>query len=264
MKSNDIQAVILDWAGTTLDYGCMAPLHVFQKIFEEKGIQITEKEAREPMGLGKFDHICALLNMERIALAWQTLYGKKPDQQDGQALYEKFVPALMENLSDYTTLLDGVLEVIEYLRANQIKIGSTTGYTRQMMDVVEPLAKQQGYQPDCIVTPDHLPAGRPAPFMCFQNAIALNVQSMKHIIKAGDTISDIKEGVNAGCWTVGILEGSSELGLSPEALKTVSTHEFYRLCNETRKRYYEAGAHYVIQSIRDLPWVVATLNSRET
>lgn len=53
-----IKCVIMDWAGTAIDYGCFAPLNAFMKVFsEEKGIQITLRQAREPMGMLKIDHI---------------------------------------------------------------------------------------------------------------------------------------------------------------------------------------------------------------
>ncbi|EHG8745147.1 phosphonoacetaldehyde hydrolase [Enterococcus faecium] len=45
-----IKTVIFDWAGTTVDFGCMAPVHAFRNAFLEKGIQLTDKEIREPMG----------------------------------------------------------------------------------------------------------------------------------------------------------------------------------------------------------------------
>jgi len=56
-------------------------------------------------------------------------------------------------LEEYAEPITGMLEVVQELRQRGFKIGSTTGYTRSMMDVLAPIARQNGYQPDCIVCP---------------------------------------------------------------------------------------------------------------
>ena len=65
-----LQAVIFDWAGTTVDWGCQAPVLAFQKTFAEFSVPITSFEAREPMGLAKRDHVAALCGMPRIHASW--------------------------------------------------------------------------------------------------------------------------------------------------------------------------------------------------
>ena len=93
----------------------------------------------------------------------------------------------------------------EKLRAEGLKIGSTTGYTREMMDVVQPAAEAKGYRVDYCATPNLLPVGRPAPYMVFENLTKLGVPCLDTVVKVGDTIADIKEGVNAKVWSVGIV-----------------------------------------------------------
>lgn len=44
-----IECVIMDWAGTAVDYGCFAPVAAFLKAFGEVGITVTMEEARRPM-----------------------------------------------------------------------------------------------------------------------------------------------------------------------------------------------------------------------
>ena len=60
---NKVSCIIMDWAGTAVDFGCFAPLNVFLSVFREKGLDITYRQAREPMGLLKVDHIRAILEM---------------------------------------------------------------------------------------------------------------------------------------------------------------------------------------------------------
>ncbi|HZG83118.1 MAG TPA: phosphonoacetaldehyde hydrolase [Brevibacillus sp.] len=257
-----IQAVIFDWAGTTVDYGCFAPLDVFLEVFKKRGIEVTHAEAREPMGMLKWDHIDTMLKMDRIANLWKEKYGRLPEKKDVDMLYADFEPMLFSILINYVTPIPGVLELVARLRAAGIKIGSTTGYTAEMMAVVAPEAKKRGYWPDSMVTPSEMPAGRPFPWMCYQNAINLNVHPMKHIIKVGDTTSDVKEAVAAGAWAVGVIKGSSELGMTEQEVLACDPDELADRMEAVAKRFKDVGADYVIESIGELDSLIPKINLR--
>ncbi|MET3288662.1 phosphonoacetaldehyde hydrolase [Brevibacillus fluminis] len=257
-----IKAVIFDWAGTTVDYGCFAPLDVFIEVFRKRGIEVLHEEARAPMGLLKWDHIDTMLKMERIANLWKEKYGRTPTEKDVDMLYADFEPMLFSILKNYCTPIPGVLELVERLRRDGIKIGSTTGYTKEMMAVVAPEAKKRGYAPDSMVTPTEMPQGRPYPWMCYQNAINLGVYPMKHVIKVGDTLSDIKEGVSAGAWSVGILKGSSELGMNEQEVAVCDPDELADRMEAVAKKFKAAGADYIIDTIGDLDKVIPKINLR--
>ncbi|MDC0762191.1 phosphonoacetaldehyde hydrolase [Brevibacillus sp. AG] len=254
-----MKAVVFDWAGTMVDYGCFAPLAVFLQVFKKRGIELTAAEAREPMGMLKRDHIQALCKMERVAALWQERYGRLPNEADVDELYADFEPMLMETLHEYATPVPGAIELVGRLREQGIKIGSTTGYTRDMMNVVAASAKQQGYEPDALVTPSEVPAGRPFPWMCYQNAILLDVFPMNEIVKVGDTTSDMKEGRNAGMWTVGVLKGGSELGLSLEEVTNMPQEELDKRLAIATERLMAAGAHYVVAEIGCLDEVLKNI-----
>lgn len=81
-------------------------------------------------------------------------------------------------------------------------------------------------------------------------------------MKYGDTISDIKEGLNAGVWTVGVVLGSNEMGLTEEEVKALPADELKRRMMEVRNRMYAAGAHYVVDSIEELPALIDSINTR--
>ncbi|MBP3965657.1 phosphonoacetaldehyde hydrolase [Paenibacillus sp. DLE-14] len=257
-----IKGVILDWAGTAVDYGCFAPVAVFIEVFANKGIDITWEEARKPMGMLKIDHLRTLCEMERIAGLWEDKYGRTPNDVDVNEMYADFERLLFSILANYAEPIRGVIALMERLREQGIKIGSTTGYTFEMMKVVSAEAKKRGYAPDCLVTPDDVPAGRPYPWMIYENAIRLGLYPMKHMAKAGDTISDIQEGVNAGVWTVGILKGSSELGLTEAEVAACPPEELKEKLQAVELKYRAAGAHYVIDSIGELDTVIAEINAR--
>ena len=153
-----------------MDYGCFAPVQAFTEVFKEAGIEPTMEEVREPMGMLKWDHIRTMLRMPRIEAAWTEKYGKKPEDTDADQLFSKFEPSLLKILNQFSDPKPHVVKTVNELRAKGIKIGSTTGYTDTMMEIVVPEAKRQGYIPDCWYSPDSTGGmGRPYPYMIFKN-----------------------------------------------------------------------------------------------
>jgi phosphonoacetaldehyde hydrolase len=187
--------VILDWAGTAVDYGCCAPLVAFVEIFKRRGVDISIKEARGPMGIHKRTHILRLTQLDSIAQRWQDVHGREPTEDDVDTMFQAFVPTLLEILPDYCEPIPGVLDAVAAFRQRGLKIGSSTGYTREMMDVVVPEAEKRGYAPASIVCSSDVPAGRPSPWMALKSAMALGVYPMEAIVKIGDTVPDINEGL---------------------------------------------------------------------
>lgn len=247
------EAVIFDWAGTTVDFGCFAPVGSFIKGFEEFGITPTVDEVRAPMGMLKWNHIKEMFKGERISDEWEKLYGRKWTDEDVDKVYEKSEKALLETVAEYADPKPYVVETVNELRARGIKIGSTTGYTDEMMNIVVPKAKELGYSPDCWFSPNSVNnMGRPYPYMIFENLKKLEVSCVEAAIKVGDTISDIKEGVSAGMISVGVIEGSSVMGLSQSEYESLSEKEKNKVKNDVRDKFLAAGADYVIDDIRGI------------
>src|SRR5512132_3692628 len=155
-----LQAVLLDWAGTTMDFGCIAPAVVFVEVFKRKGVPITMEEARAPMGAHKRVHIQRITEIDSVRRRWQEKYGRSPADSDVAAMFADFVPLQLKCLSDYSELIPGTLEAVAAMRARGIKIGSTTGYTTEMMKINLEDAAKQGYVPDSTVCASDVPAGR--------------------------------------------------------------------------------------------------------
>ncbi len=257
-----IELAVFDWAGTTIDYGCFAPVKVFLEVFREKGIDVTLDEARAPMGLLKIDHIKAMLSGERVAKLWAEKYKREWTMEDVQEMYGNFEEKLFKILADYTTPVPFCTDTINTLRSMGIKIGSTTGYTQEMMNIVVPLAKKKGYSPDYYITPSSVPAGRPFPYMIYKNMLELKTGDSDCVVKIGDTISDIKEGRNAKVWTVGVLKGSSELGLTEDEVKNLSENELKTKMQEVSAKMLSAGAHMIIEDISKVPAAIEIINNR--
>lgn len=258
----DIKAVILDWAGTTVDFGSRAPMGVFVKVFEHFGVDITIEEARVPMGLPKRDHIRALLEMPRVAEGWRAAHGHAPDESAVDVVYEAFMPANMEVAAEYADLIPGVSKMAQTLRDQGIAIGSTTGYTRGIMDQILPVAKQQGYTPDTLVCDGETPSGRPSPFMIYRCLLDLAIQPAWTCVKVDDTAPGIAEGLAAGCWTVGVSLTGNEMGLAPGELGALPTAERAQRNARARDRLLACGAHYVIDSVADLPSCLDAIRGR--
>jgi phosphonoacetaldehyde hydrolase len=155
-----LHAVLFDWAGTTIDYGSRAPAEAFVEIFRRHGIDTTMAEARGPMGMAKRDHLAAIIGLPRVASAWRQRHGKPPADADVDDMYAKFVPLQKEILVRGVEVIEGVPEAVAECRRRGLKIGSTTGYTRDLMEVVLPLAAQGGFAPDVVVCADEVRAGR--------------------------------------------------------------------------------------------------------
>ena len=261
-KRNQVQAVVLDWAGTAVDYGCVGPVAVFVEVFKRRGVEVTPAEARAPMGLMKKDHVRAMCATESVAERWRAVHGAVPGEADVEALYLETEPMMVDCIKDHADLIPGLPDAIEALRGQGIKIGSTTGYTRSMIDVVAPLAGERGYAPDAVICSSDAPAGRPFPWMCYLNAIALAVYPMDTMVKVGDTVADIEEGLNAGMWTVGVTRTGNELGLTEREVRDLPEDELQRRLQPVAAKLERAGAHIIIEGIWDLPGAVADINER--
>ena len=158
-----LQAALLDWAGTTVDFGCMAPAGVFVQVFAEEGIDISVGEARAPMGLHKRDHIRTVAQMPRVAALWQEAHGSPCSEADVERMFERFVPRQLAIIEDHAELVPGLLEAQIEFRRRGMKIGTSTGYNNEMMDILAAAARRRGYAPDCVVCATDVPGGRPAP-----------------------------------------------------------------------------------------------------
>ncbi|WP_369672862.1 phosphonoacetaldehyde hydrolase [Enterococcus lactis] len=248
-----IKTVIFDWAGTTVDFGCMAPVHAFRNAFLEKGIQLTDKEIREPMGKLKWDHIQQLLSLPSVKEQWIAIHGQLPQEKEVEELYQQFEHYLFKDLAQHSTLKPDTLETVEQLRSAGINIGSTTGFTAPMMAIVAETAKKGGYSPDCMATSEDVEGyGRPFPYMIHKNIQHFKNKSVDEVIKVGDTVSDIQEGKNAGVFTVGVIEGSSLMGLSYDAYQQIEMEEKDRLKQSVALRFQQAGADLCVNNLKEL------------
>jgi phosphonoacetaldehyde hydrolase len=257
-----LKAVLLDWAGTTLDYGCFAPAVVFMEVYKRKGVEISIEEARAPMGAHKKVHIGRIAKDENVARRWEAVHKRKPNEGDVEEMFRDFIPLQLACLGDYADLIPGTLEAVAEFRRRGLKIGSTTGYTEEMTNVLAAEAKRRGYSPDATVCATQVPAGRPHPYMCLQNAILLQTYPMEAFVKIGDTLPDIEEGLNAGMWTIGLAKTGNELGMTEEQVAAADPEILRAKLARAYQRMSQCGAHYVVDGISDVMPALDDINRR--
>ena len=257
-----LEAAVLDWAGTVVDFGSFAPTQIFVEAFAEFGVAITLDEARGPMGLGKWDHIRTLCDDGAIAARFSLAHGRMPTDDDVTAIYNRFMPLQIEKVSAHSALIPGALEAIAALREAGMKIGSCSGYPRVVMDRVVALAAEAGYRPDCVVACDDVPRARPWPAQALRNVVELGIGDVAACVKVDDTVPSIEEGRRAGMWTVALLMSGNTLGLSYEQYAALSEDERARHRDAISAGFAACRPHYEIDTIADLPEVVADINRR--
>jgi phosphonoacetaldehyde hydrolase len=153
-------------------------------------------------------------------------------------------------------LIDGAKQTIDALRAQGVKIASSTGYTRDMMQPVLREAARQGYVPDHLLCSGETPTGRPSPLMIYKACAELGVWPLSRVVKVDDTEAGVAEGRNAGCFTVGLAASGNAVGLTQEALAALPAAERMRRLAAAKQSLMSAGADAVIDSVADLMSVI--------
>lgn len=257
-----LKALILDWAGTAVDFGSRAPMGAFVEAFARVGVTISIAEAREPMGLPKRDHVAALLYTHTIGQRWEAVHGRLPDEADVDRVLAIFEPLNVDVIANHADLIPGLLDVVAHARSKGMKIGSTTGYTRPIMEKLMPLAAEAGYAPDNVVCAGDLVAGRPSPLMMYRTFADIGVWPPEHCVKLDDTEPGIAEGLAAGTWTVGLALSGNAAGLSKAELDALSPDDRAMVRARATDRLMRAGAHFVIDTVADLLPVLDAIEAR--
>jgi phosphonoacetaldehyde hydrolase len=253
--SYPIKAVVFDWAGTMVDFGCMAPVEALIEAFAAHGVALSAAEARRDMGRAKRDHVMAILAYPEVAAAWTEVRGMAPVTADGDAIYAALEPLIEAAATRCADLIPGAAKVVEDLRELGVKVGSGTGYTRQMMSGILPEAAAHGYAPDVVVCAGETPSGRPAPLMAWKALIEMDAWPARACVKVDDATVGIEEGRSAGCWTVGLAASGNGVGLSLADYQSLPEVERRARVAASAAALNAAGADYVIDTVADI-WPV--------
>jgi len=244
--------VIFDWAGTMVDFGCLAPIAALVEAFGRHGVALEERTARADMGKAKADHVRALLARPEIAAAWVAANQAEPGEADVSALMDDLGPLMRDAAAQAAGLIPGAAQTVATLRAAAIKVASSTGYTREMMAPVLVRAAEQGYAPDHLVCANETLAGRPAPLMIYKACVDLGVWPLSRVVKVDDSEAGVAEGVAAGCFTVGLSASGNGIGLSRAALDALEPEDRAARLAVSGALLKGAGADLVLETVADL------------
>ena len=244
--------VIFDWAGTMVDFGCRAPIAALVEAFGRHGVTLDEATAREDMGKAKADHVRALLARQVVAAAWTAANGAAPNEGSVATVMEDLAPLMREAAAEAAELIPGAADTAAALRAAGLKVASSTGYTRVMMELVLVRAAEQGYAPDHLVCSGETPQGRPSPLMIYKACAELGVWPLTRVVKVDDAEAGIAEGRAAGAFTVGVSASGNGLGLSLAEFAALDPDERARRLAIVAASLKAAGADLVIETVADL------------
>ncbi|MHC1727769.1 MAG: phosphonoacetaldehyde hydrolase [Syntrophobacteraceae bacterium] len=257
-----LKAVILGWSGVAVDHGAFGSIQPYIDAFRESWVEISTQDVRQHQGLSYADHLLALLQSESVSSKWLDIYGAPPTEYDLDRLYRNIEQLMPTHVVNHAEPVSGLMEAVAEFRHRELKIGSTSSHSYGAMEALAEAAREGGYQPDAMVCSSDVPGGRPYPWMCYQNAINLEAYPLESLVKIGDTVPGIQEGLNAGMWTIGVLKTSSELGLTDEEITRADDGEIKQRVGLLEKKFFDAGAHFVVEGIRDCPAVIDKINQR--
>jgi phosphonoacetaldehyde hydrolase len=257
-----LRAVVFDWAGTVVDFGSFAPMQAFVDLFASEGVALTIAQARGPMGLPKWQHIEALGQLPHVRERWQALHQRPMNARDIDRLHDIFTPLNLAAIPAHSKLIHGAASLVERARAAGLKIGSTTGYTRAIMEVLAPLAAQQGFAPDNCICAGDLAASRPSPLSMYQTFVDLNVWPAQHVVKIDDTVPGLMEGVHAGCWTIGVVASGNEMGLSENEWRGLSDAQRSEHRARAQSVLAQAKPDFMVDTVAQVWEVLLTIEDR--
>jgi phosphonoacetaldehyde hydrolase len=260
--SQSIRLVVLDWAGTTIDFGSCAPAAAFAGVFARHGVDVTDEEARRPMGLSKREHLVSMLSEPAVAARWLAVHCQPWTVSDVDMMYHEFMPIQLDAIQRHADLVPNLGDVISELRSREIKIAGTTGYFREAAQAAAMRAAEAGFVPDTNACADDVPQGRPAPWMIYRVMESLGVWPPAAVVNVGDTIADIKAGLAAGCWSIGVCDSSSLMGVSQDEYSSMHADQKKQRLTEAENVFRDAGAHAVIHTLSELPSLVDELNEK--
>jgi beta-phosphoglucomutase-like phosphatase (HAD superfamily) len=172
-------------------------------------------------------------------------------------------PCKSPSIRDHAQLIPGCRETIAALRERGIRIGANTGYSREMMEPLVRAAAEQGYARTARCAPPKCRVAGRYPYMSLKNAIELGVETVQACVKVDDTVPGIEEGLNAGCGRSAVAISGNEIGLPLADWDGLSAAEQGRRRERAYgRRLLGGGAHYVIDSIADLPRCLDAIEAR--
>lgn len=222
LLDKSVKLLVCDMAGTTVNEGGIVYKTLYNTI---KGydIYIEPDDMKNWYGVNKTEVLQHFINTDN-------------EYKYNDAILPQMLNSFKKNLKKSyfedksVKLMDpGLPDLFNSLRERGIKIALNTGYS---VDIQEALLDSLNMRDfiDGYISSESVPHGRPEPFMIQELMTRFNITDSESVVKVGDSINDILEGKNAGCFkSIGVLSGA-----------------------ESKDKLLDAGADLVINSVMDL------------
>jgi len=272
-----IKACIFDLGGTIIDRYSLTPIIAFKNTFLNHKMILPNHLLLANMGMNKKDHIEHIVKHESIKNQWFKNKKKEIGDEEIEILYNDFKEIQKGYTVENMKIIPQTYRCITELRKRGIKIGVTTGSDKEQMDLVRDILERENIYLDNYVSstclgPNSL--GRPNPSMIIENMYKLDIDDPKRVIKIDDTRVGIKEGLNAGCWTVGVSRWSANMNVFTMEEANKIDNVLHSVTNNYSDSYYQlakkkitsksildrSGSHYVIETLSDLTKIVDEIN----
>ena len=192
MQIRNFDLIAFDWDGTLFDSTQIIVRCIQAAVRDVGGTAPTDKAAAYVIGLGLM----------------QALAHAAPDvpQDKYPALGERYRYHYQSHANDLS-LFDGVLPLLEALKARGHLLAVATGNSRHGLDEALHSVELKGMF-DSSRTADKT-AGKPDPCMLYELMAELGVAPAR-VLMVGDTTHDLQMALNAGCPSVGVSYGAHE------------------------------------------------------
>jgi phosphonoacetaldehyde hydrolase len=258
-----IKLCVFDLGGTIVDKYSLSPFLSLKNAFKNKGINIHNSLLFKDMGKSKLDHINLILNDKYVSRSWFQKYGKYPNHSDPHILFEDFNQIQLNNGLKQIRILPETKQCFDLLGENNILTGVTTGFNHEItMKIKEKIIDKDIYihkyvSSTCMETPS-----RPFPHMIHHIMNELHIDNPNSVIKIDDTEIGIKEGINAGCTTVGVAKWSINMKMKAyEEAYILTQKEYDERLKYSRFALVQAGADHVIDSLDELYPLIHRINN---
>jgi phosphonatase-like hydrolase len=188
-----LKLMVFDMAGTTVSDEGDAVARCVCEALRAAGVPADEADVNPVMGMPK--PLAIRLLLERA--------GRAGVAEAAPQVHADFQKRMIHHYqtSDMVCPMPGAEEVFRELRGRGIAVALDTGFDRETLDVIVDRLGWEGAI-DTSVASDEVPNGRPSPDLIHAAMRATNVTESRLVGKVGDSVSDIEEGLAAGCGLV--------------------------------------------------------------
>ena len=260
-----IKLCVFDLGGTIVDKYSLSPFLSLKNAFKQNGIHINNSLLFKDMGKNKFDHINLILNDKYVSRNWLLKHGSYPGIKECEHVFSQFNEIqLKQGLKDIR-ILPETKQCFDLLGGNNILTAATTGFNKDItMKIKDKLTEKDIYIHKYVSSTCLNKPSRPFPHMINHIMDELNVGEPNSVIKIDDTDVGIKEGMNAGCITVGVAKWSINMKMKTyEEAYILTEEEYNERLKYSRFSLNEAGADYVIDSLTELYPIIHKINSKK-